>query len=382
MLQTFLLMALIILMTGFILGMTPYVVRRNIHFGVMLPDQAHELSIAKKWKKQFLSWSIGATLGCILPLFIGFFLNLTADALNHYLAVVGTLAILVVIVWHGVMYLYFHRQVKVFKEREFSHEEVQHDARIMVSTEFHTQKMIVSNSWLILIGGAIVLVTALVPLVIYDQIPAYVPVNWDFDGVARFVPKTRMVFLLLPAIQLGMLFIFLFVNYSFKATKQLLNPRRAKSSVAQNRAYRYAMSKFLIITAIGSLLLMSLTQFMIAFDVHEPRWVTWISIGFMLCIFVGIVYLIWKYGQGGERYKRKQSSDDDSQAYRMLDDDKFWKLGVFYYNPNDSAIFVEKRFGIGITLNFARPQAWLMMLGVLVFTIATIIISYVMVGAL
>jgi Family of unknown function (DUF5808)/Domain of unknown function (DUF1648) len=38
-----------------------------------------------------------------------------------------------------------------------------------------------------------------------------------------------------------------------------------------------------------------------------------------------------------------------------------WKMGKFYFNPNDPALLVEKRFGIGYTLNFARGIAWLIM---------------------
>jgi uncharacterized membrane protein len=38
-----------------------------------------------------------------------------------------------------------------------------------------------------------------------------------------------------------------------------------------------------------------------------------------------------------------------------------WKAGMFYVNPDDPSIFVEKRFGIGYTLNFARPVSWLIL---------------------
>jgi uncharacterized membrane protein len=40
----------------------------------------------------------------------------------------------------------------------------------------------------------------------------------------------------------------------------------------------------------------------------------------------------------------------------------FWKLGIFYYNPEDKRTFLPKRFGIGWTLNFARPAAYLFIL--------------------
>ena len=42
--------------------------------------------------------------------------------------------------------------------------------------------------------------------------------------------------------------------------------------------------------------------------------------------------------------------------------DACWKLGLFYYNPDDAAVFVEKRIGFGYTVNFARPAAWILLL--------------------
>ncbi len=36
-----------------------------------------------------------------------------------------------------------------------------------------------------------------------------------------------------------------------------------------------------------------------------------------------------------------------------------WKGGIVYYNPNDAALFVQRRDGIGFTINFAnRWNAW------------------------
>jgi Family of unknown function (DUF5808) len=38
--------------------------------------------------------------------------------------------------------------------------------------------------------------------------------------------------------------------------------------------------------------------------------------------------------------------------------DRCWKAGIFYVNPADPALFVEKRHGIGYTLNFGNPWSW------------------------
>ncbi|MCU1325466.1 MAG: hypothetical protein JWN34_836, partial [Bryobacterales bacterium] len=39
-----------------------------------------------------------------------------------------------------------------------------------------------------------------------------------------------------------------------------------------------------------------------------------------------------------------------------------WKFGgQLYYNPEDPALMVQKRIGIGYTVNFARPLAWVLL---------------------
>ena len=45
--------------------------------------------------------------------------------------------------------------------------------------------------------------------------------------------------------------------------------------------------------------------------------------------------------------------------------DACWKWGLFYINPADPSIMIEKRFGIGYTLNFGNRWTWLMLGAVL-----------------
>lgn len=75
-----------------------------------------------------------------------------------------------------------------------------------------------------------------------------------------------------------------------------------------------------------------------------------------------VIVVLARLGQGGSRVATTQSSSTPSAVPvgdRTLD--RYWKLGVFYFNPDDSAIFVEKRFGLGYSLNFARPTTWFIM---------------------
>jgi uncharacterized membrane protein len=55
--------------------------------------------------------------------------------------------------------------------------------------------------------------------------------------------------------------------------------------------------------------------------------------------------------------------------------DECWKGGVIYCNPSDSALMVEKRSGIGYTLNFGNRIAWVILGFVLLLPILAIAVA-------
>ena len=377
MFEVLVMLVITLVMSGLIVGITPYVMRRNIYFGVMLEDSADQLPVVKKWKKQFFIWSISLSMLSAILLIASFiFLDLDEDMLG----ILGVILIFMPFILQGIIYVYFHGKAKELKEKKFSRNDVHQDARIMVSTDFHQQKMIVSNGWFVVLGGIIILVTAFVPVFLYDQIPDYIPRHLDhFDNDLNqllWIPKSPRIFMILPFIQFAMLILFIFINYMLKITKQLIVPKHAKRSVKQNRAYRYAMSKVMFVYAISLILLLAIPQFLMIAGIERSSRDVWIVMGWLVSLFVLIIYVMLKYGQGGERYKPSTDpSTETDNEYQLVDDDKFWKLGVFYSNPNDPAIFVEKRFGIGPTVNFAKWQAWACMIGIFVFIGIIIVIT-------
>lgn len=84
------------------------------------------------------------------------------------------------------------------------------------------------------------------------------------------------------------------------------------------------------------------------------------SIGLLL---VGCtIFLVWVI----RRWTAMQRAEKAALANRPPTDvpqgdrteDRYWRWGgLFYYNPNDPAMWVEKRFGIGWTANLAHPTA-------------------------
>ncbi len=79
-------------------------------------------------------------------------------------------------------------------------------------------------------------------------------------------------------------------------------------------------------------------------------------------IAVAVTAILMWLGQGGSRIRSLQRPEPQaSQPVGDRTEDRFWKLGVFYFNRDDPSIMVEKRFGIGYTMNFAHPLAWIIL---------------------
>jgi len=54
------------------------------------------------------------------------------------------------------------------------------------------------------------------------------------------------------------------------------------------------------------------------------------------------------------------------------DNDSFWKGGILYFNRKDPSIFVNKRFGIGFTINFGHPLSWIIIAAVIGIVLCSI----------
>ena len=83
---------------------------------------------------------------------------------------------------------------------------------------------------------------------------------------------------------------------------------------------------------------------------------------FTLLIMITVVIASVNQKAVEKRYER----DTDLE---LLDDDDQWVLGMFYYNPNDNRLNVEKRLGYGGTVNIAHPagKAIMIVSAILIF---------------
>jgi uncharacterized membrane protein len=79
--------------------------------------------------------------------------------------------------------------------------------------------------------------------------------------------------------------------------------------------------------------------------VHFPLWL----FGLPIVLFM-IGAMVWQYNFLNDPGRRAESTPDAC-----------WHLGQIYYNPQDPAIFVQKRLGLGYTVNFGNRISWVLL---------------------
>jgi uncharacterized membrane protein len=355
-------MIITFLFTGIIIAMTPYITRRETVFGVLIPEGRVRDSFILKKKRNFSRITFGLSVLMSIPLIV---FSGGDEGVMNAMAVYITIAIIVyIIIAYGIYYSY-HKGVKAFKETFSPEERSMENQKIIVSTDFAKENIVVSNVLFAVINIIIIIGTIIIPIYFFDRIPYEVPTHWGPDGqVTTYTDRSISMFLTMPIMQLVMLGIMIVANHGIKVTKQKLNVARPKASRKQIIAFRYAMSKFLFGIATLTTLMFLMIQYFMVFGVQDGNYIL-IATGVITVFAVGgALYIAVKYGQGGERLK---VSDEEVklEAGENYDDDRYWKAGLIYINPKDPAVWVETRFGMGMTMNFGNKVGIMILVGIL-----------------
>lgn len=209
----------------------------------------------------------------------------------------------------------------------------------------------------------------------WREIPLRFPVHWGLDGTPnRWADRSWTsvyLSLLITAVVLIALTLLLYGMTHWLRTIQREGPAgeheskfRRTSSIAL-LAVEYAIALQAGWIALHPLL-----------ENFQPVGVAGM-LGFLLPLPVAIipVVVLARLGQGGSRLAPAESRETPPPIGDRIDD-RYWRLGIFYVNRDDPAVLVEKRFGIGYTLNFARPASWTILLIVLLLPLSVALIRH------
>lgn len=335
----------------------PYWTRKTESFGVSIPEKIYYDSELKTMRSNYAT-TMSIVSGLTLLLF------LTIYFLSSQTEVVMTIIYSIIVTGYllcsFLIYLIFHRQMKQLKATENWHKEkTQH---VVIHMKFHEQKLTIS-SWLYTIPFVISFLTIIFTWLFYDRLPEQIPINYNFSGeITNWVDKSYRTVLISPVTQLFLIITFLFINIMIAKSKQQVSAENPEESIQRNLIFRRRWSMFMYMTAIILTLMFSFMQLSMVFEMNHVVMIA-IPLLVTLAIIVGVIVLSMTTGQGGSRITLKTTTDE---KVIDRDDDQYWKLGQFYFNKDDPTLFLEKRFGIGWTINWARPLAWLTLLLIIV----------------
>lgn len=345
--MSYLIMFVIFVPILIIMVYIPYVTRKTESFGVSIPEEVYHSDELKAIRKRYaVQMGVFGLIVLVALSVLSAFFKRTPEG------IAPAIALFVLLIGPFIVYLKFHYQMKRLKaQRDWKQARVE---AIAADIGFRKYKLAFSNGWfaipLIIVGG-----TAVMTMVFYDQFPNRIPMHYDFEGnVTNWAHKSYRTIWMFPALQIFMTVLFAFINSMIARSRQEIDASNPEKSVQQNVIFRRRWSGFMIIMGTVMVLLFGFIQFSLLVSL-SPVWMTSVSFIAVSLMVIGAIVLSFSTGQGGSRVKTAKGRKGQKIN---RDDDRYWKLGVIYFNPKDPSIWVEKRFGVGWTVNLAHPAGW------------------------
>jgi uncharacterized membrane protein len=178
----------------------------------------------------------------------------------------------------------------------------------------------------------------------WERLPSQIPVHWGLRGPDRWISRTPESVYDWLGISAALSLLFMLMAWG-----TLHWSRRA--STAQGRRFRRLTVQLVVVVGY----LMAAQAWLALLAPGKANWLAGAALA------IAAVYLVLMI-----RALRRAAATPAGDRTP----DACWKLGVFYFNPADPAVFVAKRFGVGYTFNFASRWSWVMLAAFCVVAVA------------
>jgi uncharacterized membrane protein len=199
----------------------------------------------------------------------------------------------------------------------------------------------------------------------WNEIPARFPIHWGFDNQPNGWATRSVAGVYTPlAIEAAVCVMMLFLNWQIA--------RNSRGSTAM----RKLMGRALLVLAYLMAALFAWLSVALPLGHGAPGRINAGIIVAALAIIIGAVVVYGfrakvdpEPGTGQASALQPVLGGGDNTA------DRNWIGGLFYFNPDDSALFVEKRIGIGFELNFGNPGAWVFLGFLVLIPVAAVVLT-------
>ena len=341
--------------------MIPRLTRPDLFFAVTVKRSFRDSPPGVEIRRQYTAYVLGTTLVALLPLI--------CFALPRFWVLLGVLGPCAIELagWLAAFLLARHRTLPYHAEPTAERE-----------VQLTPRPASLPGGWLAQAGPfAILVVTCLSLVVKWPAIPSRIPIHWGLGGAPDgWAAKSLAAVFGGPGI--GFLACALLAGVSYAAVRGVR--RIHGSGRARQGEVRFvrAIVFFLLGMEYWLALLMALLGLApLRPNLQAPLPQFWLILPCETLLIGTIFFISFKMGQGGWRAGAaagNEVSNDDAPVGDRTPD-ACWKLGLIYYNPNDPAVLVEKRFGVGWTLNFANPRSWLVIGAIFLFMLAVLALA-------
>jgi len=336
----------------------PNFMKKTLLFGVVVPEEVsgdeEVLKIQKSYKRNYALSSI----------FISVILNIIS--INTESVNLLSFGVFILIANMAANYIYTHYKSKnLKKDRKWN---VNKKQIVIVNTSNRYNEKYLSPYWF-LIPLSIVGFTIIFTMIQYPHLPDQIPIHFDLYGnITNYSDKSFWSVFGLPFTQIGMTGMFFGIYKIIQRVRPSIQASRPKVSLKQNQIAKRYWAIYLLVILIVINLQFAYTQLSILKVTDSKSVVSLLIHGLSILIpMIGVILVSLKTGQSGSKIKVEDEEELNNSVIDR-DDDRFWKLGMIYYNPDDPSLFVEKRFGIGWTFNLGCP-AGILILGILIVSI-------------
>jgi uncharacterized membrane protein len=212
----------------------------------------------------------------------------------------------------------------------------------------------------------------------YPSLPARIPMHWNGFGQAdRWTNKTFLAVFFLP-IMAAYMQTWLFVLKRDLVQANVTVPAENAETYLRYKEQGLLMNIRLVDWARGSMgyLLGAVSLLMLATNDQYRPWLPVISLSIWCAttiLLAGIVYLLYKLVKSNKELEKLTGNavvQRESQAAG-------WKNGLYYYNPDDPSLLVEKLSGVGYTLNFGNKRVYIhlaFIVGMLLLSVLAVVL--------
>ncbi len=350
---------------GILTAATPYLMPKRECFAVTIPDAASSDPDIKHLKRSYFIAVIVTTLA--FTILCGACILVSPE--HAFLPALVVSALVLCIGSYGLM-LFFRQKTLALKQARGW--KAQSAKRVGFVPEESAPRPL-SQKWdfLFLIPIAI---TILICVIGYTLMPERFATNIDLSGqVSRWVEKTPLT-AAFPALTIMFLdACFAFSHWSILRSKKGIDAARPAVSAWAYGAFARAQSMLLVglgtmISFIGPIIALSFMGVITILQALVPILIM------LVIVLVAVMAVTMVYGQNGARLLRRM----EEPSSMPIDDDRYWKLGIFYWNHDDASLFVPERFGVGWIMNLGRPAAWAIIIGFAVVIVGFVIFSLCM----